>query len=66
MYRLSREGIDDSVVEAAAEAPIANETVRDITGLSREEALALLRRLVSESRLERVGQKRGTRYVAGE
>jgi ATP-dependent DNA helicase RecG len=61
-YRLSPEQLDDLVVEEAKSRPLSNETVRDLTGLGREDALAVLRRLVANNRLRTVGRKRGTRY----
>jgi ATP-dependent DNA helicase RecG len=42
--------------------PLANSRVRELTGLDRSEALALLESLVQAGRLRRTGSKRGTRY----
>lgn len=50
------------VERLAREGPITNADVRGATGLDRVEALALLDRLVGTGRLNRVGQRRGTRY----
>ncbi len=49
---------------AAAGTPLTNQRVRDLTGLDRVAARALLRRLVAEGRLMQEGVKRGTRYRA--
>ena len=54
---------EDALLEAAADEPLSNRTVRQITGLDRDGALALLRRLVRAGRLEQSGTKRGTRYA---
>lgn len=62
VYRMSPTEIEDLVVERAGRAPISNETVRELTGLTREQALALLRFLVSQGRLIASGSRRGTRY----
>ena len=63
--RLTRQALKDLILELAAEdgPPLTNARVRERTGLDRAEALRLLDELVSESRLERVGARRGTRYV---
>lgn len=56
---------DEAVVlEAAAAEPVSNQRVRELTGLERREALALLRRLVAQGRLVKEGSHRGTRYSA--
>ncbi len=55
--------VAELVVAAAHEEPLSNERVRQLTGLSRAEALALLRLLVRQERLKVVGSRRGTRYV---
>jgi hypothetical protein len=44
--------------------PISNAVVRRQTGLDRQDVLSLLEELVREGRLIRVGQRRGTRYLA--
>lgn len=63
-FRLDPEQLDDLVVAEAARRPISNERVRELTGLDRSAALAMLRRLVREGRLRRTGARRGTRYEA--
>jgi ATP-dependent DNA helicase RecG len=60
--RLSPDELADIVVQLAEHEAIANTDVRTATGLDRAEALALFDRLVSEGRLVRSGQRRGTRY----
>ena len=51
------------VLRLATEGPLSNEQVRAATGLDRLQALALLKGLVEEGRLEVRGQRRGTHYV---
>ena len=63
-YRMSPEQVADLVVEAAVDGPLTNELVRSLTGLSREQTLTLLRRLVADERLRTTGERRGTRYHA--
>lgn len=60
---LSDEEIDSLVVDMAREGPITNELVRERTGLSRPQALAVLARLVAAGRLDRRGERRGVNYV---
>ncbi len=60
---LSVEEIDDLVLAMADETPVTNALLRERTGLSRPQALAVLARLVASGRLERRGERRGTRYV---
>ena len=60
---LSVEEIDDLVLAMAEETPVTNALLRERTGLSRPQALAVLARLVASGRLERRGERRGTRYV---
>lgn len=55
-------GIEDAVLDAAAAEDLTNARVREITGLDREGALVVLRRLVHRGLLEQTGSKRGTRY----
>lgn len=62
--RLGPEALAEFVVAMAAKGRVSNADVRKETGLERGEALALLSRLVDEGRLERIGERRGTRYVA--
>ena len=58
--------LEAQVLRLAGEGPISNEQARAATGLDRPQALALLRRLVEQGRLEVRGQRRGTRYVLPE
>jgi ATP-dependent DNA helicase RecG len=62
VYRMSQTEVEDLVVEHARKRPITNQAVRELTGLDRAGALALLSGLVSTGRLRRTGQRRGTRY----
>lgn len=62
-YRMTQAELSDLVVGEAATGALSNERVRELTGLGRGQALALLRRLVAEGRLHVVGSRRGTRYV---
>jgi ATP-dependent DNA helicase RecG len=62
--RLGRAELEDLVFEMASEGPLSNAEVRARTGLDRPQALQLLSRLVAEGRLTRLGERRGTRYVA--
>ena len=55
--------VDDLVLAMAEETPVTNALLRERTGLSRPQALAVLARLVASGRLERRGERRGTRYV---
>lgn len=50
------------IVDLGSEGPISNADVRRATGLDRNEARALLARLVKEGRLIQSGERRGTRY----
>jgi ATP-dependent DNA helicase RecG len=59
-------GDEQVVIDAAAAGPVSNSQVRDITGLDRDAARALLRRLVSEGRLVQQGERRGTTYTVPE
>jgi ATP-dependent DNA helicase RecG len=61
--RRSPEELAELVLEHAAREPLSNQVVRQITGLQRDEALALLRGLVRDGRLRQVGERRGVRYV---
>ncbi len=63
-FRMSSGEVADLVVAEAGKGPVSNEVVRHLTGLKRAQALSLLRRLVAEGRLRRVGERRGARYVA--
>ena len=62
--RLGQAELEDLVFDMAREAPLSNADVRDRTGLDRPQALQLLSRLVADGRLARVGERRGTRYIA--
>jgi ATP-dependent DNA helicase RecG len=63
--RLTRQALRELILNLAADAPppLTNSRVRERTGLDRTETLRLLEELVSEGLLERVGTRRGTRYV---
>ena len=63
--RLTRQALKELILQLANDEgpPLTNAGVRERTGLDRSEALRLLDELVSEGRLERVGTRRGTRYV---
>jgi len=61
--RLKRDELRELVCSIAKEGPIKNADVRGRTGLDRLDALSLLNELVSEGRLLRIGQRRGSRYV---
>lgn len=64
--RLTRQALKELILRLASDEegpPLTNARVRERTGLDRVEALRLLGELVSEGRLERVGARRGTRYV---
>jgi ATP-dependent DNA helicase RecG len=61
--RLSRAELADLVIELARDGPVTNARVRERTGLDRVETLRVLGGLVREGRIERVGRRRGTRYV---
>jgi len=62
--RLGPDELADLVESMAHEGPLANAQVRNRTGLNREEALDVLSRLVGQGRLLRIGERRGTRYIA--
>ena len=55
-------GAQELVLRAAAEGPVTNAAVRELTGLDRAAVLALLQRLVHEGSLVQEGSRRGTRY----
>ncbi len=63
--RLTRQALKELILQLASDdaPPLTNARVRERTGLDRAEALRLLDELVSEGLLERVGTRRGTRYV---
>jgi ATP-dependent DNA helicase RecG len=62
--RLEWDELKDLVCSIAEEGSLQNADVRSRTGLDRLDALGLLNELVAEGRLIRVGQRRGSRYVA--
>jgi len=62
-FRLSPDQISDLLIAGAAEEPLTNQRVRDMTGLNREQARSLLRRLVQDGRLRQEGSRRGTAYL---
>lgn len=55
---------ETAVLEEAARRPLTNALVRQLTGLDRSTATALLRRLVREGRLVQHGVRRGTTYTS--
>lgn len=63
--RLTRQALKELILQLANDEgpPLTNARVRERTGLDRAEALRLLDELVSEGLLERVGTRRGTRYI---
>jgi ATP-dependent DNA helicase RecG len=63
--RLTRQALKELILQLATDdgPPLTNARVRERTGLDRAEALRLLDELVSDGLLERVGTRRGTRYV---
>jgi ATP-dependent DNA helicase RecG len=63
--RLTRDALKEVILQLATDdgPPLTNTRVRERTGLDRVEALRLLDELVSEGLLERLGTRRGTRYV---
>ncbi len=62
-FHLLQEEIESLVTELARKGPVTNALVRERTGLDRVKAGSLLARLVSDGRLERHGERRGTHYV---
>ena len=63
--RLDRQDLLNAVLEmAGSDEAVTNATVRERTGLDRQDALSLLEELVGDGRLIRVGERRGTRYVS--
>ena len=61
--RLDKDELAAAVEAMAAERPLTNASVRNATGLGRGEVKYLLRQLVDQGRLVKVGERRGTRYV---
>lgn len=62
-FRLSNDERERVVTQSASERPVSNQDVRRMTGLNRDEALTLLRRLVERGSLTVTGSRRGTRYT---
>ncbi len=60
---LDRAGLREAILEMAASGPVTNSTVRHQLGLSRSEAVTLLKNLVADGRLEMRGSKRGSHYT---
>lgn len=56
--------LEEGLLAAASVSPLTNQRVRDLTGLGRDQARNLLRRLVQDGYLAQHGQRRGTRYTA--
>lgn len=54
--------LDEIALTMAAELPLTNAGFRERTGLDRQEALRVLRRLVERGELIQRGERRGTRY----
>lgn len=54
--------VDGAVLALAQQGPVTNALLRERTGLDRQEALRILRRLVERGELRQVGTKRGARY----
>jgi len=60
--RLDRKELAAAIEGMAANQPLTNAAVRQATGLERGEVKYLLKQLVDEGRLVKVGERRGTRY----
>lgn len=54
--------LDAIAIELARDGAVTNARLRERTGLDRQEARAVLRRLVDRGELLQLGEKRGTRY----
>jgi hypothetical protein len=54
--------LEKLVIDLARRGDLSNERVREALGLTREETLGVLRRLVEGGRLTRIGERRATRY----
>jgi hypothetical protein len=61
--RLPMEDLKELIVSLARDEPVTNARVRTRTGLGRAQALAVLDEAVTEGRLVRIGERRGTRYI---
>ncbi len=57
-----RRSDEQVILDAATDGALTNQRVRDLTGLDRVEARALLKRLVDEGRLVQIGERRATIY----
>ncbi|MGQ0480077.1 MAG: BREX-2 system adenine-specific DNA-methyltransferase PglX [Pseudonocardia sp.] len=53
----------DAVLHAAADGPLSNEQIRELTGFDAAGARAVAQQLVTEGRLSTTGQRRGMRYL---
>lgn len=60
--RLDRDQLATAIEGMAADRALTNAEVRKATGLERSEVKYLLKRLVDEGRLVKIGERRGTRY----
>ena len=60
--RLDRAELAAALEAMAAEAPLTNTSVRKATGLDRGEVKYLLKQMVEQGRLLKIGERRGTRY----
>lgn len=60
--RLGPDELANLVEGLASEGPVSNADIRTATGLDRWKVRDLLGRLTREDRLEKTGQRRGTRY----
>jgi ATP-dependent DNA helicase RecG len=54
--------LDQLALELAAAGPVTNASLRERTGLDRQEALKVFRRLVERGALKQLGERRGARY----
>lgn len=64
--RLGRQELLTLVLDIANEGGlVTNGSIRERTGLDRQDVLSLLDELVQTGRLRRVGERRGTRYIPG-
>ena len=61
--RLTRGNIRELVLDMARTTPITNTLVRERLSIDRLDALRVLNELVESGELERIGERRGTRYV---
>ena len=62
-FRMKLDDLKALVLQLVESGPVTNAQVRKETGLDRAGALRLLDTLVGEGRLERVGERRGTKYL---